>query len=274
MPFYRLTRHGPRLCIENGHTTNSIPVPKADGLTVHGIEDEAFLVEDHVFDFRNIPENVQDEVLSGVNAARVTMRRCIILGGIKAILAGNGDHPLEDYGQASWELEDCAILYSGRRCPEAQDGTRVTMRRCWVHGWGHSFDVRSFGAWAHRGGVILAEDCLFTQDSFFACGLAESATDLANHIGQAVNQYKLPALLHWRTWLPGACRGLTADTGGLVLGNRCWTNKWWVRLENAENMLDTPAAKALAGKILDELGKTPAVRQQALALRAIAEYVF
>ena len=224
--------------------------PRADGLTVYGPH-QPTEVRQRVYDFRHCPTADQDEVLSGVDGADVRLSGVVILGGIKAILAGNGDHPGNDVRYAHWELEDCVIIGAGRRCPEAQDGTTVTMRRCWVHDWGREFDVRAFGAWAHRGARIIAEDCLFTQSDLWPWGLDmfTAMTDLGNHIGQAVNDNGIGALLRPRTYLPGVCRGLTADTGALVLATRCYRNRRWIRIENCDPFIGSAEALQIVAGI-------------------------
>lgn len=220
-----------------------------DAITAYGPR-HVTLIQQCVFDFRNCPQDQQDEIIDGVRGAVVRLQGCVILGGIKAILAGNGDHPGNDVRYARWDLEDCVIIGSGRRCPEAQDGTTVTMRRCWVHDWGRDFDVRAFGAWAHRGARIIAEDCLFTQSGgLFSLGLRDTVIDIANHIGQAVNDNGLGALLRLRAYLPGVCRGLTADTGGLVLGTRCYRNRPWIRIDGCNNYIDRAAARRIVERI-------------------------
>lgn len=223
--------------------------PGDDGLTVYGQHPTEII--QRVYDFRNYPPADQDEVLSGVDGADVRLSGVVILGGIKAVLAGNGDHPGNDVRYARWLLEDCVILGSGRRCPEAQDGTTVTMRRCWVHDWGRTFDVRSFAGWAHRGARISAEDCLFTQSDLWPWGLdmLTAMTDLGNHIGQAVNDHGLAALLRPRTYLPGPCRGLTADTGGQVLATRCYRNRAWIKIDGCNNYIDRAAARKIVAQI-------------------------
>lgn len=237
-----------------GNLTDSIQARYEDGLKIDGREHGCVEVRDHVFDFRNIDPADQDEVLSGVCGANVVMRRCLIMGGIKAILAGNGDHPIRDFRQAHWKLQDCVIMDSGRRCPEAQDGVTVTMERCWIHGWGRPFDVRSFGAWAHRAGVIIAEDCLFTQPGFFVAGIANTVRDSLYHVGQAVNERGLRALFGWRNWMPGVTRGLTAATGGITLATRCWRNHSWIRVDGCEDWLEKPEdVKKLGWGIIEGL---------------------
>ena len=223
--------------------------PKEDVITAKG-PDRLTVISDKVFDLRQCPAAVQDEIIAGVDGARVKLSRCLILGGIKPLFAGNGDHPGNDMLYAQWEIEDCVILGGGRRCAEAQDFAQVIMRRCWVHDWGQTFDVRAFGAWAHRGGRIVAEDCLFTQSGgLFSLGLLNFIKDFGNHIGQSVNDYGLSALLRARTYMPGVCRGLTADTGGIALATRCYRNRPWIKLENCDPFIFRQDAIAIAERI-------------------------
>lgn len=225
---------------------NKITQPKADALT---LADDT-VIDRCIFDFRGIPLSEQDEIVSSVNGPKVIIRNSLFLGGIKALLAGNGDHPGNDARYARWDLEDCVIMDAGRRCPEVQDCVELIMRRCWVHDWGRAFDVRAFGAWAHRGGRIVAEDCLFTQSGgLFGLGLRNTVVDVANHIGQAVNDHGMGALLHPRTYLPGVCRGLTADTGGLVLATRCYRNRRWIRIDGCNDYMDGVAARRIVERI-------------------------
>ena len=229
---------------------NKLAHPKADALTL--VEDT--VVNHCIFDFRNIPLSEQDEIVSGVDGPKVTIRNSLFLGGIKAMLAGNGDHLINDSATARWDLENCVIISSGRRCPEAQDGTIVTMRKCWIHNWGRTFDVRAFGAWAHRGGKILAEDCLFTQSgSLLSLGVKNTALDLVNHIGQAVNDEGLKALLWPKTYRLGITRGLTQDNEGLVLASRCYRNKPWIKIENCSSFMKEDKARLIVQQIGESL---------------------
>lgn len=223
--------------------------PKEDGATARG-PGRVTLISDRVFDFRDYPAAKQDEVISGVDGAIVRLQRCVILGGIKAVLAGNGDHPGNDMRFGHWEMEDCFIMGSGRRCPEAQDFVELTMRRCWIHNWGRAFDVRAFGGWAHRGGRIAAERCLFTQSGgIFSLGLRTTIADIFAHIGQAWNDDGPSGLLRWQTYLPGVCRGLTANTGGLALATKCYRNKGWIRVENCNEFITRAAALEIVSGI-------------------------
>ena len=78
-----------------GGVCNGPAKPGEDGLTVYG-HNQPTVVSQRVFDFRGCRPADQDEVLSGVDGAEVHLSGVVILGGIKAILAGNGDHPGSD----------------------------------------------------------------------------------------------------------------------------------------------------------------------------------
>lgn len=214
-----------------------------DAITAYGPETTT-LIEDCVIDFRGLSLDEQDEAISGVNGAKVIIRRCLIIGAKKALLAGNGDYPLTDLVEGRWLIEDSILWECGRRCPEAQDGVRVIMKRCWIHNFGKRFDERAFGAWSHLGAEIYAEDCLFTQSNgIFGLGVITTIKDIISHIGQSVNMYGLRALFKGRTYLPGICRGLTADEGGKVIGNNCYKNRSWIVLDNTTYMSDEEANK-------------------------------
>lgn len=119
-----------------------------------------------------------------------------------------------------------------------------------IHNWGGAFDVRGFGGWAHRGGKIIAEDCLFTQSSgLLGFGLLNTFIDLANHVGQSVNDYGLGALFRPRTYLPGICRALTADTGGQVIATRCYRNRRWIFIDGCDPLIGRDKARAIVAHI-------------------------
>ena len=199
-----------------------------DGITVYG-SDGPVIIRNCTVDMGRWPLDKLDEGISGVDGARAVIRRTRVTRVGKAILWGNGDYP-DTYPDAELVLEDCIIRDVGRRAPEAQDGVRVIMRRCVIRNWGigSRFTVRSFGAWAHDGACIQAEDCVFWQDRFLQAGLRGLAVDLANWIGWAFTRRDWNPL-HWL--LPGVCRGLTASQKGKVSASRCWTNRWWIRLQ-------------------------------------------
>lgn len=208
----------------------------SDGLTLYGFSIHGdgsgpwdSYVYNTVFDFRDCPLEQQDEVVSLVCGARVCMKRCAILGGIKAILAGNGEYPNEDEGYGWLSLEQCFIGWSGRRCPEAKDGLDTTIHNCWVHNWGSEFDTKAFGAYADRFTFLTARQCLFTQSAATRWGLGPVRTvkDIANHVGHAFNEEGWRALFKGETWVPGIARGLT---GRCTTVSQCYRNRPWIRL--------------------------------------------
>ena len=214
--------------IEDQYITAPISAGR-DGITVYGSDGPVVIIRRCVVDLGSWPLESLDEGLSGVDGARAVVRETRVSRVGKAILWSNGDYPDTD-PDAELVLEDCIIRDVGRRAPEAQDGVRVIMRRCVIRNWGigSRFTVRSCGAWAHDGARIRAEDCVFWQDRFWQAGLWGFVVDLANWIGWCFNRRDWNPL-HWL--LPGVCRGLTASQKGKVSASRCWTNRWWIRLQ-------------------------------------------
>lgn len=212
-----------------------------DCLTLFGPDDTTD-VYNCTFDLSEVPTELQDEAISLVKGAKVNISDSIIVGSIKAILAGNGDHPEEDAECGRLEMQNCIILGAGRRCPEAQDGVRVYMKNCWIADWGLRFDTRAFGAWAHKNASITAVDCLFTQSVPATFDLMRWFTDHMNHIGQAVNDSGLSALFKAKTYVSGFRRGLTADDGGTVTAINCYRNSPKILIENCSGYMDYDSA--------------------------------
>lgn len=231
-----------------GLIIDSIPAKGIDGIQVVDPDTEAF-IEDCIFDFRNIPTKMQDEVISSVNGPRVHVKRCVILGGIKALLCGNGDHPEQDAATCQWDFEDCIIIGSGRRCPEAQHGTRITMERCWIHDWGLAFDVRAFGAWAHSGGSIYAKQCLFTRSNL-SIGFINLIKDRWHHFWQSLADNGIKALIRKQTYISGIWRGLTSDDTGIVFAQNCYKSNSRIVISNCNTFLDDIDATLLIKSII------------------------
>lgn len=214
------------------------------------------IIENVLVDFRFHKKKLQDEAISGVAGAKVEMRNCTIIGSTKAILAGNGDFPDVDKVSAEWDIENCVFLNCGRRLPEAQHGTKVQMRNCWVHNFGYTFDTRVFGAWAHSGASIYAQDVLYTQKSLMkACGYnpLRLFIDFGYHFGQAFNDR--PSKLRDYV-LSGYCRAATASTTADIVVDGYYTNKWWLYAENAKNNRTKEEARAIV-KMLNRLCPMP-----------------
>ena len=178
------------------------------------------LIERCVFDLAAVPLDEQDEAIDLICGARATIRECVFLGCKKAILAGNGDWPDEDASYGIVSLHHCVFIGCGRRCPEVQDGVHASMSECWVHNWGAGcFDVRTFGAWAHRGATLTVKGSLFSRTR----GLTRWhwAVDHANHLGEAVKDGSLLDVFSATSWISGADRGLDYTGGGLGTSSGC-----------------------------------------------------
>lgn len=89
-----------------------------------------------------------------------------------------------------------------------------------------------------------------TQSSgLLGFGLLNTFIDLANHVGQSVNDYGLGALFRPRTYLPGICRALTADTGGQVIATRCYRNRRWIFIDGCDPLIGRDKARAIVAHI-------------------------
>lgn len=234
----------------SGHVFTGPKTDKEDILNLRG-PDDVYIVQDCVFDMRPAIFK-QDEAIDGVEGAKINLRRCLFINCEKTLLAGNGDYPEQDAAGAQWDIEDCFFLNSGRRCPDAQDGTKVSMRRCWVHNWGQAFDERAFGAWARTGASIQAQDCLFTQSgSVLSLGLCRTIVDIFSHVGNCMNMYGPLQIFNPDSYLPGVCRGFTADSGGTVRAQNCYRNKSWIHVDNCSNFISAEQAMGIV-QILEQ----------------------
>lgn len=192
-----------------------------------------------------------DEAIGVTWGSSATVVGCFFTGARKLVLCGSGDPDKAAVEEGKTVVfEDCIFSHFGRRAPEVQAGMNVIMRRCVIMDWGGEdvFSVRSFGAWAHSGGSIMAEDCIFIQPRFWR-GISVMLQDMVGHIGQAWNDRGIRGILDWKSWVPGVCRGLTASDGGRVTAHRCYRNRWWIRVEGHEGeWMRSSEAKALLDK--------------------------
>ena len=171
------------------------------------------LIDGCIFDLTGVPLSGQDEAIDLIKGARADIRRCVFLGCKKAILAGNGDWPDEDAAGGRVSLSQCVFIGCGRRCPEVQDGVLADMGHCWVHDWGvGSFDVRTFGAWAHHRACLTATNCVFSRSH----GLSRKdwIVDHLNHLGEAYNDGGIRDIFSPSSWVSGQERGLDYTGGG------------------------------------------------------------
>lgn len=222
-----------------------------DILRCYGHEAETHVIENCVFELSTTPPAKQDEMLSCINGADVTIRNCVFFGGIKAILAGNGDHPVNDMKHGRLTMENCFIGWSGRRCPEVKHGVQAIMRNCWIHDWGTCFDTRAFGAWACDGGIIVAENCLFTRSEFNNLSILDSLKDRLNHVGFAVNRNGIGEIFKLRNYRSGLYRGLTAWSNGIVFASKCYRNSRDIIVENCNEFISAAEAVQIVQQIQD-----------------------
>lgn len=210
------------------YTSITKPDEQGDGMKLNGDLGSWFISRCHV-NFEDVEDkSTLDENFTTYNGAVAVVRQCNFTNGVKLALCGNGDNFIADHSSIVI-FDGCLFDNFGRRAPEAQDGSLVILNNCTIRNWGvgEYFDVRSFAAWAHNEGKIICFDCSFEQDKFWQCSPWQMIKDIANHIGNDIND----KCLSWRSLIPGVCRGLMATNNGEVKAYRCTTNKPWIRIE-------------------------------------------
>lgn len=203
------------------------PDEGGDGLKVFG-DDNPNTVEDCRISFKGCDIKKLDENISFINGCMCTVKNCTFENGIKLALCGNGDYPNNDkFGKIIFE--NCTFKNFGRRGIEAQDGITVILKNCTISNWGvkEFFDVRSFATWAHSRAKVKLYECHFEQTSFFQSGFINFFIDLANHIGNDINDH----CLSLKSFIPGVCKGAYSTDDGTVYCYNCTKNKWWIYLE-------------------------------------------
>lgn len=207
---------------------------------------KAYHIHDCIIDMSQCDPDDIDEAFSVTYGSSALVERCVIRGASKLILCGSGDKNVAEVEKyKTVEFDSCILEDFGRRGPEVQAGMQVIMRKCLIRNWGSTdyFDVRSFGAWAHHEGSITAVNCIFIQENTIFS--KNFFVDLVSHVGQAVNDEGLLALLKPSTYLSGICRGLTATCGGKVAALSCYKNRWWVKMEGAKGRMSEGDAEEL-----------------------------
>ena len=223
------------IVLENLHiyTVNE----NGDGLTiVNDGQNTNYKILNSSIQLYRTHQNDLDENLSFVDGVHATVENCLIAGGTKLILCGNGDHPNTDKNMKI-VFRNCVFKDFGRRGPEAQDGATVVLENCVIWNWGveNRFSVRNFAAWAHANSKIIMHDCVLIQDKFWQCSLKNMIIDIANHIGNDFND----KCLSLKSLIPGVMRGLFETNnahGGIGFCDSC--KNWWVWVECAD-MFDT-----------------------------------
>lgn len=217
-------------------------------------------VRDCIIDLTNAPKGSVDEAASVTWGSSASFTNCVIRGAGKLVLCGCGDDDKVHLEQGKVvTFKHCILENFSRRGPEVQNGMVCHLNDCLVYNWGDNdlFDIRAFGAWAHKGGSIFARNTVFVQDNDPT--LKHWFQDHINHFGQAVNERGFfKALFHRDAWLSGYKRALTAGPDGYVVAMNCYASAGLV-LDNWESdMSDTDVINLVTELKLmkQELGRT------------------
>lgn len=180
-------------------------------------------VRNCIVDLTSWPQEKEDEAVGVTWGASATFTNCVIRGAAKNILCGCGDKdkiPLETGKRV--EFNHCIIEDFCRRGPEVQDGMICVLRDCVIRNWGvgNKFDTRAFGAWAHKGGSIRAENCVFMN--FGLPPFSRWFIDHWHHFWQCIKERGIRGLFHRDAYLSGYDRALTAGPDGHVEAFGCF----------------------------------------------------
>lgn len=230
----------------------SPPGPKQDalGLWVGG-GGLHFKVKNSVIDLSGCDLDTLDEAVSITWGSSAEFENCLIRGAGKLVLCGSGDEHMRSAEQGkAVSFRHCLLEDFSRRGPEVQSGMIVHLDECLIRNWGirGRFDVRGFAGWAHDGGQIYANRCVFMQDSL-ARGCTTAIKDTIGHVGQAVNENGIWQLFKSRTWLSGRRRALTAGPGGEVSASSCGVSSERLVLDDSTASLELPDTLFLIGRM-------------------------
>lgn len=176
-----------------------------------------------IVDLTNWPMDKEDEAVGITWGASATFVNCVIRGAAKNILCGCGDDekvPVEKGKRVTFD--HCIIEDFCRRGPEVQDGMECIMRHCLIRNWGRNakFDTRAFGGWAHKGGTIYAEDCIFINDN--SPTFSNNLRDHWHHFWQCMKERGLLGLFHRDAYMSGYRRALTKGPDGSISAYNCY----------------------------------------------------
>lgn len=223
-----------------------------DGLALNdGLE---YLIKNCIIDLSDI-DNV-DEALSVVNGSSAEISNCIIRGSCKLILCSSGDKDKINLEKGKTVIfNNCIFEDFGRRGPEVQNDMKIILNNCLIRNWGNinKFSVRSFGSWAHHGGHIIANNCVFQQTKlkYNLSEIKYFILDKINHIGQAYNDEGLIGIFKRKTWKSGLLWGLVSTANGYVEANNCWKSNKSIILENSKNELSDEDGMLLLIKLVN-----------------------
>ena len=220
-------------------------------------------IKNCIIDLTDWPAYKTDEACGITWGSSARFENCLIRGAGKLILCGCGDDEWVDKERGKHvEFHKCVFENFGRRAPEVQDGMTCAMYDCLIQGWGfyEKFDTRVFAAWAHKGGSIYAEKCVFLPQ--YSVRPWYWLKDHWNHFWQCVNERGFfRALFHRDAWLSGYKRALTAGPDGVVKAVNCYAPRGYV-IDNHEKPMDAMIAMVkyheltgMAEKLREELAE-------------------
>lgn len=178
-----------------------------------------------IVDFSACQLDEIDEAVGVTWGSSAHFYNCVFRGAGKLVLLGCGDKDKVPVEQGkSVTFEHCLFENFGRRGPEVQDGMTAVLTNCVIRDWGvpERFTERAFGAWAHHGGRIIAQNCVFLQD--VNPGLWLWLRDHIGHLGQAINDRGVLGIFSHDAWTSGYRRALTADWSGHVEARHCYAD--------------------------------------------------
>lgn len=210
---------------------NSITTPGDDGIGLY--HEEYCHVHDCIIDLSACALDTLDEALGITYGAHGLVENCVIRGAGKLVLCGCGDDekvPVETGKGVTFK--HCLFENFSRRGPEVQNGMVAVLSHCVVRNWGEPerFTQRAFGAWAHKGGRIIAQHSVFIND--VRPGFRYWFADHIGHLGQAINERGWKGLFTRDAWLSGYKRALTAGPDGYVEARQCFADEGLV-MDNA-----------------------------------------
>ena len=210
-----------------------------------------YIFRECLFDLSAWPLDKIDEAASIVQGANARYKRCVFRGAGKLVLLGTGDPEDRPMERKTWAtFRHCLFENFSRRGPEVQSSMYAGLHKCVIRNWGEPsrFDTRSFGAWAHDGGRLVMQSCVFDQPRFWR-GWRQMLADMIASVGQAWNDECLRGLLRPSTYLPGVCRAAFATAGGRVTVSNSRGLKWWIRFPSRWSRMPRNEAVALVAEI-------------------------
>ena len=222
-----------------------LPFTVDDGIGL-AVKGEKLYLHDCIIDLKDVPLDEQDEALAITWGAQARIQNCVIRNAGKLCLLGSGDASRrEDEELCRVRFEHCLLKNFSRRGPEVQCGMVCSLDQCLITNWGDTdmFNVRTFGAWAHDEGAIIATNCVFMNKNSLT--FKQRILDRAFHFSQAIQDNGIKALFSPMTYRAGWRRGLTASDTGRVIARHCYASDGVILLGQEGEQMNYDEARAL-----------------------------